>query len=232
MKAVRVGAALVAATTAVVLAAQPRDLLPPVLPPAATAQLAASLEDAGPHRAHLWRDTAPTAGDLVTVYVEIPRGERTKWEFDMRANARAVDRVMPVELGGYPVNYGFVPQTVSYDGDPFDGLVLGPPLAGAAIVHGVIVGLLLMEDEKGLDSKVVVSLVAGGRPQHALTDEARREMADFFDRYKRHEPGQFSRFLGWGTIEEGRRIVRTTHAFFKECGPRAGAECRIGQLPK
>ena len=50
----------------------------------------------------------------------------------MRANARAIDRMMPVDVGGYPVNYGFVPQTISYDGDPFDVLVLGPPLAGGA----------------------------------------------------------------------------------------------------
>ena len=48
----------------------------------------------------------------------------------------------------------FVPHTVSYDGDPFDGLVLGPPLEGGRMVRGVIVGLMLMEDEKDLDSKV------------------------------------------------------------------------------
>ena len=65
------------------------------------------------------------------------------------------------------MNYGFVPQTVSYDGDPFDILVLGPPLAGGSLVRGIIVGLMQMEDEKGLDSKVVVS-VAGpdGKPKY------------------------------------------------------------------
>ena len=49
----------------------------------------------------------------------------------MRANRRAIDRMIPISIGGYPVNYGFVPQTVSYDGDPFDVLVLGPPLRTA-----------------------------------------------------------------------------------------------------
>ena len=48
----------------------------------------------------------------------------------MGANRRAMDRTIPAEVGGYPVNYGFVPQTVSYDGDPFDVLVLGPPIEG------------------------------------------------------------------------------------------------------
>ena len=75
----------------------------------------------------------------------------------MGANVRAVDRVIPQAIGGYPINYGFVPQTVSYDGDPFDALVLGPPLPGGSIVSGIIVGLMFMEDEKGLDSKVVLS---------------------------------------------------------------------------
>ena len=77
---------------------------------------------------------------------------------------------MPVDVGGYPVNYGFVPQTISYDGDPFDALVLGPPLPGGRVVRGVIVGLMFMEDEKGLDSKVVLSLTGrDGQPFHELT---------------------------------------------------------------
>ena len=68
------------------------------------------------------------------------------------------------------MNYGFVPQTVSYDGDPFDILVLGPPIAGGSLVRGVIVGLMLMEDEKGLDSKVVVSVAEpDGTPKYPLT---------------------------------------------------------------
>ena len=60
----------------------------------------------------------------MNAYIEIPRGDRRKWEFNMVRNARAIDRMMPESLGGYPVNYGMVPQTISYDGDPFDALVL------------------------------------------------------------------------------------------------------------
>jgi hypothetical protein len=92
----------------------------------------------------------------------------------MNANARPIDRMIPTDVGGYPVNYGFVPQTVSYDGDPFDALVLGPPLPDGQFVRGVIVGVMFMEDEKGLDSKVVLSRTdASGRPVHALTCSAR-----------------------------------------------------------
>src|SRR5688572_23382125 len=131
-----------------VLLAQAPDDPPMVLPAMATAALANSLEASARHAKHVWRDSRPLNADgILNAHVEIPRGERRKWEFDMRANARAVDRVIPQDVGGYPVNYGFVPQTVSYDGDPFDALVLGPPLPGGRMVRGVIVGVMFMEDE-------------------------------------------------------------------------------------
>jgi inorganic pyrophosphatase len=200
-----------------------------VLPVRATTQLAKSLEAAGAHARHAWRDTPPTNADgTVNAYVEIPRGERRKWEFDMRANARALDRVIPEAVGGYPVNYGFVPQTVSYDGDPFDALVLGPPLEGGEIVRGVVVGFMYMEDEKGIDSKVVLSVSApDGRLQHALTAADQRAIAEYFRRYKRHEPGGFSDVRGWGAVADGRAHVTRAHTFFRECARHAGEACRV-----
>jgi len=200
-----------------------------VLPAEAASALAASLDAAKRHPRHVWRDTPPLTGEgAVNAYVEIPRGERRKWEFEMRANARTVDRVMPAELGGYPVNYGFVPQTVFYDGDPFDVLVLGPPLPGGRLVRGVIVGVLLMEDENGTDSKVVVSPAdAEGNPSHVLDAAERERIARFFRRYKRHEPDGFSKVSGWGSPDDGRAHVHTAHAFFLRCRDRRGGPCRI-----
>ena len=202
---------------------------PQRLPAAAATQLTRSLDAAKAHARHVWRDTPATNADgTVNGYIEIPRGDRRKWELDMAANERAIDRTMPESLGGYPVNYGFVPQTVSYDGDPFDILVLGPPLTGGAVVRGVIVGLMRMEDEKGLDSKVVVSLPGrDGRPLHTLTPGDQQRMADYFRRYKAHEPGKFSKVSGWGTAAEGSSYVRTTHAFFLKCQNSAGRSCRV-----
>jgi inorganic pyrophosphatase len=136
--------------------------------------------------------------------------------------------MIPVAIGGYPVNYGFVPQTVSYDGDPFDALVLGPPLDGGEIVRGVAVGLMLMEDEKGLDSKVVLSRTnAAGQPMHALTAAIQNEIADYFRRYKSLEPGAFSKVPGWGTASRGLEFVKTTHTFFEKCRGRAGVACSL-----
>lgn len=197
---------------------------PRELPAEATAQLDASLAASRAHSSHVWRDTvAVNADGTVNAYVEIPRGGLQKFEFDMKANAPAIDRLMPESVGGYPVNYGIVPQTVSYDGDPFDTLVLGPPIESGRMVRGVIVGLMHMEDETGLDSKVVLSTPnADGTPSVALTDADKARIGDYFARYKQHEPGKFSKVTGWGTAGDGRAYVTMAHAFFRECAKASG----------
>ena len=201
---------------------------PETLPGSATRQLANSLALAAPAPSHIWRDVPPlNVNGTANAYIEIPRGDLRKWEFDMRLNTRAIDRMMPPDLG-YPVNYGFVPQTISYDGDPFDVLVLGPALDGGTLVRGAIVGLLHMTDEKGLDSKVVISMTGpDGRPKHSLVDDDRRRIADYFNRYKRHEPAKFSVVHGWDTAAQGHAFIRTTHAFFRECRREPGSPCSV-----
>jgi inorganic pyrophosphatase len=202
---------------------------PKELPPGATRELGSSLAAAVSHKHHVWRDSPPKNADgTLNGYIEISRGDRRKYEFDMGRNTRAIDRVIPGQIGGYPVNYGFVPQTVWYDGDPFDVLVLGPPLPGGQIARGVIVGVMYMEDEKGLDSKVVLSPVdADGRATYVLTEAVRDEIAGYFRRYKQGEPGKSSKVPGWGTVAGGRDLVATTHAFFRECRKDAGRACRL-----
>jgi inorganic pyrophosphatase len=228
MKALRSRAAIVMAMLPCAMLARQAPPIK-VLPAAASTQLARSLEAASQHTSHVWRDSPPMNPDgTVNGYIEIPRGDRRKYEFDMSRNTRAIDRVIPEQIGGYPVNYGFVPQTMSYDGDPFDVLVLGPQLPGGELVRGVIVGLMYMEDEKGLDSKVVLSPVGpDGRAKYELTRRIRDEIAGYFRRYKRHEPGKFSKVPGWGSIAEGRDHVTLTHAFFRECRKHAGVPCRL-----
>jgi inorganic pyrophosphatase len=209
-------------------AAQPHSLAPDVLPAAAAAQFARSLEAARAHGRHVWRDTPPSNADrTVNAYVEISRGDRRKWELDMASNTRAKDRTMPEHIGGYPVNYGFVPQTVSYDGDPFDALVLGPPIEGGETVRGIVVGLMYMEDEKGPDSKVVLSTVAAGRPAYELTKTEQLRIAEYFRRYKEHEPGAYSKVPGWGSAMDATALVTKTHAFFLHCRERSNGPCTL-----
>jgi inorganic pyrophosphatase len=109
-------------------------------------------------------------------------------------------------------------------------LVLGPPIASGERVKGVAVGLMRMEDETGLDSKVVISRVgADGTPLHQLTEAEKKRIADYFNRYKKDDddPKTFATVPGWGTAADGLALVRMTHAFFKECAPRAGSVCQV-----
>jgi inorganic pyrophosphatase len=188
------------------------------LPAPAASKAAMSIDAARPHRRHLWRDTPPFPSEgRVTAFIEIPRGERRKWEFHMAKNTRAIDRIIPASIGGYPINYGFVPQTVSYDGDPFDALVLGPAIGGGRLVQGVVVGLMQMMDGGVIDSKVILSPVdRQGRPRYQLTDRDRQVMTAFFNDYKDHEPGTSTDVPGWGDAASGWAFVRTTHDLFRQ----------------
>lgn len=203
----------------IVLALQTVTTPPAKLPPFAGAKVRESLKAAAAHKNHIWRESPAFAGQLVHAYIEIPAGGREKYAFDMAKNAPVVDRVIPEKIGGYPANYGIVPQTVSFDGGPFDVLVLGPPIPTGQLVTGVPVGLMRMEDEKGHDSKVVLSRVgADGQPTHRLTDADRKRIDDFFTRYKRDDddPATYAAVFPWGTAGDGLAFVHKTHEFFRQ----------------
>jgi inorganic pyrophosphatase len=210
--------------------AQTAQLLPAVLPAAATADLAKGLAASAPYRDHPWARMAPINPDgTVNVYVEIARGDRRKWEFDIGGNRRAIDRWIPKEVGGYPVNYGFVPQTVFLDGDPFDALVLGPALAGGHLTRGIVVGVMFMEDGGLADSKVVVSPTRpDGTPQFTLTASDRRTIAEFFGRYKQ-DAGTITRVPGWGSAKDGVDLVHRAHAFFTRCAGLGSRPCEVAK---
>jgi hypothetical protein len=88
-----------------------------------------------------------------------------------------------------------------------------------------------MEDETGLDSKVVVSPTGrDGRPLYQLTVKDRAEIGEYFRKYKHGEAGKFAKVPGWGSTGEGRAYVLMTHAFFKECRTPSGS-CRVAVRP-
>jgi inorganic pyrophosphatase len=194
---------------------RPADAQFPPMPAGIDHRLSTYFRAAGGHQRNVWRDTPPLNPDgTVNGYVEIPRGESMKWEFRIELNRRDVDRTIPPELGGYPINYGFLPQTISYDGDPADVLVLGPPAAGGELVKGTIVALMEMIDAGDLDSKVVISpLDADGRATHALEPGDRERLERFFNTYKNHD-GKVTRITGWGNAERALAFLKHTAAFF------------------
>jgi inorganic pyrophosphatase len=206
------------ATSAQVRQACPAAERPPTaLPPKAAESLRQALDDAREHQEHVWRDTpAVHADSTVSVFVEIAPGSSEKHEFDMKRNRLELDRRIPESVGGYPTGYGFIPQTIGVDGDPFDGLVLGDAAQGT-LVRGHIVGIMHMTDEKGHDAKIVVSAEPDTVKRRALLNDAERaRIADFFNRYKAEDDDDetWACVSGWGDVEEARRYLDAAHRLF------------------
>ena len=96
----------------------------------------------------------PEAGEI-NVFVEIPMHGKIKYELDKDSGVIFVDRFLHTAMT-YPTNYGFVPNTLAEDGDPLDVMVLSDaPVAPGTIIPAVVIGMLEMEDEEGIDTKIL-----------------------------------------------------------------------------
>lgn len=181
----------------------------------AQTELLKKLDPASPN---LWRDTKPFNADgTLNAYVEISLGSRDKYELDIENNKLELDRVIHESVGGYPINYGIVPGTFSWDGDPFDVVVLGPKVESGTPIKTKIIGIYHMVDEKGFDPHLVASPVdANGDALFALDDAKKAEIASFVERYKKPDAhkGKWAKFIGWGDAADGARFTKTTAGFF------------------
>jgi inorganic pyrophosphatase len=145
----------------------------------------------------------------VNVIIEIPlRGEPVKYEVDKETGAMFVDRFMNTAMH-YPCNYGYIPHTLSEDGDPVDVLVVTPiPVITGAVVRCRAIGMLRMEDEKGPDAKVLAvpidKLCTMYRdvktPEH-LPPILLQQIQHFFEHYKDLEPNKWVKVQGWAGVE-------------------------------
>jgi inorganic pyrophosphatase len=151
----------------------------------------------------------------VNVVVEVPLGgEPIKYEMDKAAGTLVVDRFLYTAMR-YPGNYGFIPHTLSGDGDPCDVLVANT----RAIVPGAVmsvrpVGVLLMEDEAGQDEKIVAvpsrKLTARYDRVANYTDLPEitlKQIEHFFEHYKDLEPGKWVKVVRWGDAAEAHRLI-------------------------
>jgi inorganic pyrophosphatase len=145
----------------------------------------------------------------VNVIVEIPQGgEPVKYELDKASGAVFVDRFLHTAMF-YPGNYGFVPHTLSEDGDPIDALIVGPvSVVPGAVVRCRPIGALLMEDEAGPDEKIIAVPVDDLHPFYTDVRSYRdlppilcEQIAHFFSHYKGSGKGQ----VGEGGTLAGRR---------------------------
>jgi inorganic pyrophosphatase len=144
--------------------------------------------------------------EAIDVVVEIPRGSRNKYEYDHEHHIIRLDRRL-FTATAYPADYGFIPDTLSEDGDPLDALVvLEEPTFPGCWVSARPVGVFWMTDDKGPDAKVLCVPATDARWEHVedlddlpahLTDE----ISHFFDVYKELEPGKSTSVRGWEGAE-------------------------------
>ena len=151
----------------------------------------------------------------VNVVIEVPiGGEPIKYEMDKAAGTLIVDRFLYTPMR-YPGNYGFIPHTLSEDGDPCDVLVANTrPIIAGAIISVRPIGVLRMRDEAGGDEKIVAvpsskltkryDKVQNYTDMPPITVE---QIEHFFSHYKDLEPGKWVEFAGWGDAEAARALI-------------------------
>lgn len=145
----------------------------------------------------------PKTGE-VNVLVEIPKNSNIKYELDKETGAIFVDRFLHTSMS-YPFNYGFVPGTLAEDGDPLDIIVLSEfEVAPGSIIPSTIIGMLEMEDEEGIDTKILAvpsikidPLFGVYRNITDVPDAIKNKLKHFFENYKTLEPGKWVKIKEW-----------------------------------
>jgi inorganic pyrophosphatase len=152
----------------------------------------------------------------VNVIIEVPiGGEPIKYEMDKEAGTLIVDRFLYTPMR-YPGNYGFVPHTLSEDGDPIDVLVANTrPIVPGAVINVRPIGVLRMQDDAGGDEKIIAVPVPKLTQRYAhvmnydqLPGITIEQIQHFFEHYKDLEPGKWVKTLGWGNAEEAKAFIR------------------------
>lgn len=151
----------------------------------------------------------------VNVVVEIPlNSDPVKYEVDKDSGAMFVDRFLHTAMY-YPCNYGFIPNTLSEDGDPVDVMVVGRhAVSVGCVMRSRPIGVLLMEDEAGRDEKILA--VPHPKLHPFYNDVASykdlpatliQQIEHFFAHYKDLEPGKWVKVSGWGDVDEAARLI-------------------------
>jgi inorganic pyrophosphatase len=152
----------------------------------------------------------------VNVVVEIPQGGApVKYEIDKQSGAMFVDRFLHTAMF-YPGNYGFIPHTLSEDGDPVDCLVISPnPVASGVVIRVRPVGALLMEDERGVDEKIIAVPIDRLHPFYKRVTSYRdlpeilvEQITHFFAHYKDLEHGKWVKLVRWADLNEAVDFIR------------------------
>ena len=152
--------------------------------------------------------------DKINAVIEIPYGSNITYEIDKESGAVCVDRVMYSAMF-YPANYGFVPNTLADDGDPADILVLNEyPLQAGSVIPCRLIGVLVMEDESGMDEKLLAVPVSKIDPRYdnikSLSDLPKitlDRIKNFFETYKALEPGKWVKVKDYADAKKAEEIL-------------------------
>src|SRR3954447_7079622 len=163
-------------------------------------------------------DLIPIGADppnSINVIIEVPiGGEPVKYEFDKTSGALFVDCILHTPMR-YPANYGFVPHTLSFDGDPIDALVVSrTPFIPGSVVRTRPIAVLFLEDEHGGDEKLLTVPIYSTFPYYSqvggaedLPEIVRQQVEHFFTHYKDLEPDKWVRVGRWGDAAEANQSL-------------------------
>jgi inorganic pyrophosphatase len=153
--------------------------------------------------------------DEINVVIEIPQGGvPVKYEVDKESGVLFVDRFLYTAMY-YPGNYGFIPHTLSKDGDPCDVIVVGQmPVVPGAVIASRPIGVLLMEDESGVDEKILAVPVDKLHPFYSDVKSYKdlppilcEQIAHFFAHYKDLEKDKWVKIKRWGDVDEAKALI-------------------------
>ncbi|TWF50240.1 inorganic diphosphatase [Neorhizobium alkalisoli] len=151
----------------------------------------------------------------VNVIVEVPvGGQPIKYEMDKEAGALIVDRFLYTPMT-YPGNYGFVPHTLSEDGDPIDVLICNTrPLVPGCVINVRPIGVMVMEDDGGKDEKIIAVPVPKLTQRYDkiknytdMPEITLKQIEHFFEHYKDLEPGKWVKIEGWQDVDTAKRLI-------------------------
>lgn len=153
--------------------------------------------------------------DEINAIIEIPYGSSVKYEVDKDSGAVVVDRVMYSAMF-YPANYGFIPHTLADDDDPVDILVINEyPLQAGSVIKVRLIGVLIMEDESGMDEKLIAVPISKIDPRYdgikSLNDLPKitlDRIKNFFETYKMLEPNKWVKVKDYGDVAQAVAILQ------------------------
>lgn len=170
----------------------------------------------------------------VNVIIEVPmNGTPAKYEMDKTTGMILVDRFLNVSMR-YPGNYGFIPHTLSEDGDPLDVLVVErTEIMSGAVVAVRPIGVLIMEDESGMDEKIIAVPVDRLNPYYGdvreytdLRKERRQEIEHFFEHYKDLEHGKWVKIHAAKGAKDAERVIEEAIARAKAALPESSNDAK------